>query len=125
MSLDSKNRHYSLKILTSDVNHPHALCLYLIRKSQKLSAEKIVAYYSKLSHADKCVVFLVSRVKISYTAALKILAIAAWKRLLSCDDYKTVRHKNKFVPFRFMHNVHSSTPQACSLHDLYTYSNSK
>lgn len=48
-----------------------------------------------------CAIFLMSRVKISHTTPLSMLAIAAWKRLLSYTTITTVKHKSKFVQFKF------------------------
>lgn len=126
ISLDSKNQHYSLKILTHNVNHTYiisyTLCIVPI-SDQKIPKTFLGENRRLLFGAfarRPCVVFLESCVKYIVHGCSEdfgdcgVEKIAIVRRLQQLST-----HNTKFVPIRFKHNMHSSTPRACSLHILY------
>lgn len=124
ISLDSKNQHYSLKILTPNVKHTYiisyTLCIIPI-SDQKIPKTFLGENRRLLFGAfarRPCVVFLASRVKYIVHGCSEdfgdcgVEKIAIVRRLQQLST-----HNTKFVPIRFKHNMHSSTLR--SLQILY------
>jgi len=123
--------HYYFGGREKRYNRPYIipyLPIYLIRKSRKLSMEKIVAYYSELSHAERVSFFLCPVWKYRIR-----LLWRCWRLRRGKDYYHTRRlqpvnyllsntNLNSYSLSLRIISTLSNIPQACSLriHTLIT-----